>query len=277
MAVFEISGLTNLCSTYVPRSEYRASHETFFQARLLSLTPLHLQNAFGAIHKSRIPDQNQRGRMFERAMGNLTAWWADTFFEVVPKGHIRNRPYDEIQRKLEIRGLHIKDDANSDEISLDVETLEDIVGDEVEPIRSSKSLMKHALMQSGSRDTSAQLFTALCRGLGIPARLVVSIQSVPWQAGIGKPKPQYDRKKLKGKGKTKEVMNDEVDGSPPVPSIFDSNLTNGRRLDGGPVPSTSEKAKGKQKAAHVIKLRKTKSKGQVLGVAPSKLGQLHYF
>ncbi|KAJ3503963.1 hypothetical protein NLJ89_g8197 [Agrocybe chaxingu] len=232
-------------------------NDPLLHARLISLVPLHLQNAFGVIHKSRVPDQNQRGRMFERAINNLAHWWAESFFEVVPEGHIRNQTFDEVQRKLEIRGLHVED------VVLDEDTLLDMTQDDPETIRSEKSLMKHALMQSGSRDTSAQLFTSLCRALGIPARLVVSIQSVPWQASVGKPKPKYERKpKLKGK----EVVVEDQD----VESSSMVGLGGGRRLDGSPVPVMSEKAKGKQKAQPAVKLRKTKSKGNVLG-APRKL------
>lgn len=237
----------------------------------MSLTPLHLQNAFAAIHKSRVPDQNQRGRMFERAVEALATWWATTYFEVVPEGHIRNRTFDEIQRQLEIRGLHVPN-VNDPDAVLEVEMLEDIVGDETETIRSEKSLMKHALMASGSRDTSAQLFTALCRALGIPARLVVSIQSVPWQASIGKPKPKYQRKP---KGKGKEIIKPDNEIEEPEAGPSDSHwdaLNDGQRLDGGSTPPKSEKAKGKQKAKPVVKLRKQKPKGNILGGAPRRLG-----
>ncbi|KAF8885705.1 hypothetical protein CPB84DRAFT_1788199 [Gymnopilus junonius] len=196
-------------------------NDPLLHARLLSLTPLLLQNAFGVIHKSRIPDKNQRGRIFERAVEQLTDWWANTFFEVIPDGHIRNRTYDE--------------------------TLEDILDEEVETIRSSKSLMKHALMR-------------------IPARLVVSVQSVPWQASVGRPKPKYDRKpKLKP---TEVVVQEDELGDVSSSSQWDLMNESGQRLDDGPVPK-SEKAKGKQKAKPVVKLRKTKSKGNVLGAGPT--------
>ncbi|KAF9485754.1 Rad4-domain-containing protein [Pholiota conissans] len=244
-------------------------NDPLLHARLLSLTPLHLQTAFGAIHKSRVPDQNQRGRMFERAVEALAIWWATTYFEVVPEGHIRNRTFDEIQSQLEIRGLHVPN-VNDPDAVLELETLEDIVGSETETIRSEKSIMKHALMASGSRDTSAQLFTALCRALGIPARLVVSIQSVPWQASVGKPKPKYERKP-KGKGKEVIKPENEVEESVAGPSSTHwEGLDGGQRLDGEAAPPKSEKAKGKEKAKPVIKLRKQKSKGHVLG-APRRL------
>lgn len=55
-------------------------------------------------------------------------------------------------------------------------------------LRTVNSLMKHALMREGSADTSALLFTALCRALDIPARLTVSLQAVPWSSRVGKPR-----------------------------------------------------------------------------------------
>lgn len=234
--------------------DFLRSLSQVLQARLVSLTPLHLQNAF-TIHKSRVPDQNQRGRMFERAMEQLTKWWTNTFFEVIPDGHIRNHTYEEVQQKLEIRGLHIPGDDNF-ETQLDLESLQDVLDDEPEIIRNSKSLMKHALMQTGSRDTSAQLFTALCRGLGIPARLVVSIQSMPWKAGI-------DRSKTQSKPTLK--------GQEMVDMCYQSSDAGSSSVDPGATPM-SEKAKGKQKA-NPVRLRKTNHKGQVSRMLKDNLGK----
>ncbi|KAJ6585400.1 hypothetical protein B0H19DRAFT_1109530 [Mycena capillaripes] len=237
-------------------------NDPLLHARLLSLTPLSLQTAFAMIHKSRVPEQHKRGRMFETAIGHLTFWWAQTFFDVTFEGHLRNRLFDAIQRSME---LHEMPDPAEE---WDVELLQEVLDDKGELIRGPNSLMKHALMQKGSRDTSAQLFTALCRGLGIPARLVVSLQSVPWQSNAGKPKPNYPKAKktedaevardVKGKGKAKAKA--AVDAG--------SFVGAGQRLDGS-VPQKSDKAKGKEKAKPAIKLRKTKSQGNVLGAGPS--------
>ncbi|EAU86269.2 DNA repair protein rhp42 [Coprinopsis cinerea okayama7 len=249
-------------------------NDELLHARLLSLTPLTLQNEFAMIHKSRIPDQGQRGRAFERAMQHLAEWWAHSFFEVLPEGHLRNRTFDEVQSKLERHG--VLDDPEP----LDEETTELILDEDLEIIRGPKSLMKHALMRCGSRDVSAQLFTALCRALGIPARLVVSLQSMPWKASVGKPKPKYTRKSAKGKEKAVDDEEDsgsspskvDVKGKGKAPAFEGP----GRRLDGTPVPK-SEKAKGKEKAKPVIKLRKQRDKGHRLGDSrdsspgPSKL------
>jgi len=234
------------------------------------------------IHKSRIPDQNQRGRMFEAAITNLVEWWFSAFFEVTYEGHIRNTTYDYVQSKLAALSLLSQDSPDG---VLDLEDVQDMFGGDPEIIRSPKSLMKHALMRSGSRDTSAQLFTALCRGLGIPARLVVSLQSVPWQTHVGKPKPVYERKRKgkKAKGTVEESLEGQsnADESMEEVDIPDGASTpdtkgkgkatdftgEGQRLDGLSIPPKSDKAKGKEKAKPPIKLRKAKAKGQVLGSA----------
>lgn len=125
------------------------------------------------ITKKRHPDAAKRGRLFESAMMRLTQWWHEEFFEIEDAGHIRSRTFDEVQ------GIIFEVD------------LEDNEG---EVIKGPQSLMKHALKRRGSRDVSAQLFTALCRAIGIPARLIVSLQSVPWQASVGKPKASKKRR-----------------------------------------------------------------------------------
>ena len=137
------------------------------------MAPMSLQTSFAMITKKRHPEAAKRGRLFETAMMRLTEWWYGGFFDIEGGGHIRSRTFDEAQ-----------------EVLFEVD-FEDTDG---EVIRSPKSLMKHALQRRGSRDVSSQLFTALCRALDIPARLVVSLQSVPWQAHVGKHKSRNRRK-----------------------------------------------------------------------------------
>jgi xeroderma pigmentosum group C-complementing protein len=242
----------------------------------MSLTPLSLQNAFAMITKSRVPEAVKRGRLFESAVSRLAEWWAKSF-DVLPEGHIRSRTFDEVRAELARKAREIRTKAkgkgkaragSSDE--------EDEVDGEV--VRSSKSLMKHALMREGSRDVSAQLFTALCRALGIPTRLVVSLQSVPWQAGVGKPKPTTAKKKKKvgspngagehGVSSDKSIDMEEVETSA---KTWDEKQRDkafpgdGSRL----VSASSPTTKGKSKAAPpVIKLRKSKPAGNKLGSEP---------
>jgi xeroderma pigmentosum group C-complementing protein len=70
------------------------------------------------------------------------------------------------------------------------------VGAGAEKLRSPNSLMKKVLQQEGSRDVSAQLFVSLARACGLGARLIVSLQAVPWRAeksGTPKKKPGAGR------------------------------------------------------------------------------------
>ncbi|KAI6023368.1 hypothetical protein EDC04DRAFT_2900565 [Pisolithus marmoratus] len=227
-----------VCLLANARVRNRWINDELLHARLLSMTPMNLQNAFAMIHKSRVPDQNKRGRLFEATVKRLVDWWAGIFFTVVSTSHIRNRIFEEIQQELETKF------SASD--SFDEDT------NEMERVRSVNSLMKHALMQRGSRDTGAQLFTALCRALDIPARLVVSLQSVPWRTSVGK------QARLSNKGKAPTPCEDAESG------LHDDRDSD---IEGKDAPGSFQRSgtglqsvKGKEKAHPVIKLCKSKSK-----------------
>ncbi|KAF5380650.1 hypothetical protein D9757_007020 [Collybiopsis confluens] len=280
-------------------------NDELLHARLLSLTPIQLQNSFSLIHSSRVPEAALRGRMFENAVTRLAEWWSEEFFEVADEGHIRNNTFDWMNQRLQTlvpgfeevfqAALAPKEEPNHYSKysakgkqkeqsppstgplfdSNDLDLLEDILDNSLETIKSPKSLMKHALMQSGSRDISAQLFTALCRALGIPARLVVSLQSVPWKASIGR--QQKKTKKAAGKpgrGKGKEKSEEQEEQEELIPTVFASGSSSkdyfsgeagkGRRLDDAP-------DMGIEKAKPPVKLRKSKTKGYVLGAGPGPI------
>ncbi|GJJ13329.1 hypothetical protein Clacol_007581 [Clathrus columnatus] len=213
----------------------RYLNDSLLHARLTSLTPLQLQLAFSNIHKKREPDHRRRGRMFEAAMIRLVQWWHESFFRADPRGsgEIQNGIFDEVQHKLNRRNKKSKKPEESSD-------------EEGEIIRSCKSLQKHALLREGSRDVSAQLFTALCRALDIPARLVVSIQSVPWKASVGKyfevavvSKSESSQPFIDRKGKGKAV----------APGV--GQTSNGQTFE------------PEEKMSHV-KLRKQKSRGKTI-------------
>ncbi|KAJ3902779.1 hypothetical protein F5879DRAFT_202447 [Lentinula edodes] len=275
-------------------------NDELLHARLLSLTPLPLQTAFAMIHSSKVPEAALRGRMFESSVSRLAEWWSQDFFEVTDEGHIRNITFDTMKQKLikfvpgfaeQFEDAVAPPEAERDNSrfrlkykgkgkekekqppsttplidSSDLDLLEDILDNSIETIKSPKSLMKHALMQSGSRDTSAQLFTALCRALAIPARLVVSLQSVPWKAAVGREAKKYPKKTSHvSKGKVEVVVN-EGNAAPAVSSPMKGGQ--GHRRDDQPVDKKG-KAKAKEEAKPAVKLRKSKSKGNVLGSAQS--------
>ncbi|KAK7061108.1 hypothetical protein VNI00_000844 [Paramarasmius palmivorus] len=221
-------------------------NDELLQARLLSLIPLPLQNSFAMIHPRRVPEVAMRGRMFESALGRLVEWWCGEYFLVdVEKGAgMRNRPFEDVQKGLEKCGYRPKTEKSVEEFIkttkplIDDDDIEDILGiEELEVIRTEKSLMKHALMAEGSRDV---VF------LG-PAE-----------------KKVYPRRNKAKKGAVEEEQ--VASGSSTRTGTPFSASGEAFRLDGAPVQK-SEKAKGKEKAVD-IKLRKQKHKGQVLGKKP---------
>lgn len=243
----------------------------------MSLTPLNLQNAFLNIKKSRIPDAAYRGHIFENSIKALVEWWANLFFRVQRTGHIENHTFEEIQRLLK------SDDYEFDEnYELAYTSLE---GYEI--IKTPKSLMKHALMRNGSRDVSAQLFTALCRALDIPARLVVSLQSVPWQANAGKSKPNGKKKSKPDTSVDSDSDMEEV----VIPAVRDAK-GKGRAIDsdggyiisdgsrsstaGSPSVKGKGKSKGKQKATPAVRLRKPRPKPQPQEILEGNVPALRY-
>ena len=227
----------------------------------MSLTPLNLQAAFLNIKKSRVPDAAYRGHIFEKSIDALVEWWANVFFRVQKTGHIQSYTYEEIQKLLKSDDYEFDEDYKLAYTSFE--------GHEI--IKTPKSLMKHALMRCGSRDVSAQLFTALCRALGIPARLVVSLQSVPWRTNIGKSKPTG---KKRSKPDTPADSDDNME-EVVVPAIRDIK-GKGRAIDsdggyivsdgsrsstaGSPFVNGKGKNKGKQKATPAVRLRKPRPK-----------------
>ncbi|TCD70140.1 hypothetical protein EIP91_004610 [Steccherinum ochraceum] len=273
-------------------------NDELLHARLMSLTPIALQNAF-VITRAKVPEAPMRGRMFEAAVTRLAEWWQDMFF-VESTGHLRSKPFEEVQqamadaqarvlekeaeRRAKAKGKG-KAKARARESDDDDDDGDE---EEYEIIHSEKSLMKHTLMKRGSRDISAQLFTALCRALGIPARLVVSLQSVPWQAGVGKPKKVYKKKAKaneKGKGKEKATEGEEAEEEddmdmeevsiPGTPSSAGGKGKgkaafpgSGQKLNGSGVSTPSVTESPKKKAPPVIRLRKSKG-GRKLGSAPT--------
>lgn len=76
-----------------------------------------------------------------------------------------------------------------------------------EPLRSPNSIAKHALQRSGTRDMAVLVFVALVRALGIPARLVASLQCVSWS--VPKDYSKKTRPK-KGASTATRVRSDQI-------------------------------------------------------------------
>lgn len=155
-------------------------NDPLLHARLLSLTPLPLQLAFSMIHPKTQPDASRRARLFESACFKLTDWWHTTF-RIEPNKGIINQTFQEVEMQRLINEQRKKRDAKGKGRAISEDKIDDSLPNS-DRLRSEKSLMKHALLRKGSADTSSLLFTALCRALDIPARLVVSLQAVPWSS-----------------------------------------------------------------------------------------------
>ena len=225
----------------------------------MSLTPLSLQNSFTMITRKAQPDAAKRGRLFEAAMMRLTQWWYETF-ETTDNGHIRSRTFDQVQKAIE------NDDLDSEDVEI---------------IRSPNSLMKHALLRKGCRDTNAQLFTALCRALDIPARLVVSLQSVPWQAQVGKEKAKSPKKMGKGKEKAldpldvEDAQEDEDDDDDDmeevdIPHSAENSVQSNSPFGKSQTPETTVSPANDKRKSYSIRLRKSKPQGRRLGSSTSR-------
>ncbi|GMK53781.1 hypothetical protein CspeluHIS016_0103670 [Cutaneotrichosporon spelunceum] len=174
--------------------------DELLQCRLLSLCPLRLA-ADVAVSPKRFPDRAQRNRLFLDALQELVTWWSQDFFDISdPLLGLRTRTWDDVQEIIEsmprLSGPDIMGGVlskktktpNSKKVNGKGKEIEDPILARLEEelggerLRSVNSMAKKALQQEGSRDISAQLFVALARACGLGARLVVSIQAVPWRA-----------------------------------------------------------------------------------------------
>lgn len=184
----------------------------------MSKCPLPLQDAFYAFSRQTHPNERDRARLFDNAMKRLVSWWYNEF-EVDPfiLG-VRTRSYGEVERELRREGVKDMDDLLALWAKADEDKARDPFGPS-ETIRNAQSLMKRAVQLKGSSQCSAQLFTALCRAIGIPARLVFSLQPVDWHATAAatEPKPTSKKRKRepasaksKGKGKAKVSTEEEA-------------------------------------------------------------------
>ena len=148
------------------------------QARLLSKVPAHLINAFSAFNRHTHPNERDRSRLWEAALKDLTAWWSSRF-HVLPTGHLVRRLATAVQAELD--AIAQAERANRPQAAGRLRRgMEAEMSSEA--VRSTRSLSKHVRAMQGSRDMAAQLFTSLCRALGLGARLVFSLQPVDWRA-----------------------------------------------------------------------------------------------
>ncbi|BGO95940.1 hypothetical protein JCM10020v2_007677 [Rhodotorula toruloides] len=69
------------------------------QARILSVVPLPLLNAFSLITPSRYPNPRDRSRLFDRALADLTSWWYASW-TIDDEHELRRREVEEVEEEL---------------------------------------------------------------------------------------------------------------------------------------------------------------------------------
>ncbi len=101
-----------------------------------------------------------------------------------------------------------------------------------------------AKMSEGSRDLSAQLFTALLRGIGLEARMVVSLQPV----GFGWSKNEDAVERLKKQGTNGDKDHDSIDSEENVEGAKPGNKVSTTRKQVKPALEKTMKASSKKTA-----------------------------
>lgn len=158
---------------------------------------MRIQNSFSVITKANYPNERDRARLFDGALKELVAWWYDYFESDQTKSLVRRTAQD-VEEEL-ANGWNVQDyvDVGNGDATDEAPSpakgkakkrkvkQKDFASTEAtgEVLRSANSLAKRAVStRTGSKDVMAQLFTAICRALDIPARLVFSLQPVDWRA-----------------------------------------------------------------------------------------------
>lgn len=216
------------------------------QDHLYTLVPNTFLEKLRLIHPKKVPVQNERVRMFESLLREITRWWISRFrlepnmtagaalrqpdpdsfnglfpapgrrvdgwvVETARQREERHRAERrERSENNKAKGKKGKAKASSSETAQEEGEEKEKkpkapfseitlfgpgnstqphflrLGESAEPITSAEDLMTHARELMGSRETSAQLFASMCRALGIPSRLVVSIQAPSWSVAAAK-------------------------------------------------------------------------------------------
>ncbi|BEI91040.1 uncharacterized protein CcaverHIS019_0311100 [Cutaneotrichosporon cavernicola] len=262
--------------------------DELLQCRLLSLCPLRLA-ADLVVSPKRFPDRAQRNRLFLDALQELVTWWSHDFFDISdPLLGLRARSWDDVQEIIERMPRLSRSDILGGVFSKKVETpqkkrgkgkamedpilarLEEELGGE--RLRSVNSLAKKALQQEGSRDISAQLFVALARACGLGARLIVSIQAVPWRAEKVVPKKKGAGSRARSNALRQGMGEDYTDSQEddleevPIPGVSGPDTPRSQKTN---MPPGWRRNRPKD-PADMYRLRQPKPPPQTVGSKPKR-------
>ncbi|WFD34259.1 hypothetical protein MCUN1_001096 [Malassezia cuniculi] len=170
--------------------------------KLQDAVPTFIINKIHAIHPRLEPERRERVRMFEAVMHELVDWWSRTYFldqDICSAAAWRQPCMDilagaQFAPRTRVDGWVVESaGARAARRSKRMEIAIFPPGDGVDvptylrlapPAESCspRDLLRLADDRVVSRETSAVLFCATCRALGIPARLVVSVQAPSWSS-----------------------------------------------------------------------------------------------
>ncbi|WFC96363.1 hypothetical protein MBRA1_003020 [Malassezia brasiliensis] len=186
---------------------------------LLDTVPDHLLHKLHAIHPKREPERRERVRLFEAFLHDLVRWWASRFRlhaahsaetawrqpstelvvgrRVPPHtwidGWLTETPAERDARHKQQRAAKSKQRRSAAPMevaifppgtSTSTPTYLRLLPSHAP--RTPADLVEATHARIGTHETSAMLFCALCRALGVPARLVVSVQVGACTAGAAK-------------------------------------------------------------------------------------------
>ncbi|WFD45125.1 hypothetical protein MPSI1_003802 [Malassezia psittaci] len=212
---------------------------------LLQSVPDHLLHKLHAIHPKREPERRERVRLFEALLHDLVRWWASRFRlhashssetawrqpnqdlvvgrKVPPHtwidGWVTETPSERAERHK--TAFSRKRGPKKHRFPMEL-ALFPPGGLTATPTylrllpsaapKSPQDLLSAANAHIGTHETSAMLFCALCRSMGIPARLVVSVQVGPCTAAAAKTPATAagNRRELRS---SEQVVSSDEDGS----------------------------------------------------------------
>ncbi|KAF9953390.1 hypothetical protein BGZ72_005461 [Mortierella alpina] len=188
----------------------------------LSLVPSHIVESIQTTHSNATREVN--------ALQVLALWWRDSF--VVTGPGIQHREYMDI----DLVGVEAAIPVSNEEC-----------------LKKRKNLQRRLLNRSGSSDVCAQLFTGICRALGLKARLVESLQACSFKCTLPKEEAQAalgieaesstKSSKAKGKGKRKkEVELDDDDTTRGSRVVIPTPHRQNKRPGASKVPASHKQA-----------------------------------
>lgn len=199
-----------LCILAATRVRNRWCNDVPLREVLQDCVPTYLVNKLQAIHPRLVPERRERVRMFEALMHELVCWWARTFAldEDVCAAAAWRQPCMDILAGarpaprtrvdgwiVESAGARAARRGGAGDAGMHIAIFPP--GDRADVptylrlAPAAERLSTAAAARRGSREASAVLFCATCRSLGIPARLVVSVQAPPWSASGTRAVPEH--------------------------------------------------------------------------------------